>query len=75
MKSTDEKTKMSLYVRLDHYRWLWREKRIRERSIAWIVNQAIGQYRARIEKGRTKGSATSNTDPASSKEEEDSRGN
>ena len=54
MVKNEEKTKMSLYVDMSNYRWLWREKRIRERSIAWIVNQAIAQYRARIEKGRSK---------------------
>ena len=30
--------------------WLWRERRRRDRSIAWIVEQALKQYRARIEK-------------------------
>ena len=39
--------------------WLWKEKRRRERSIAWIVNQAITQYMNRIEGNITKKSTES----------------
>ena len=45
---------VSIKIEPAYHVWLWREKRRRERSIAWIVNQAISQYRDRLEKGRNK---------------------
>lgn len=45
--------KVTVQIEQTNLAWLWRERRRRERSIAWIVNQAISQYRERIE--RTKG--------------------
>ena len=48
----DEKQKMSIYLDMDVYAWLWREKRRRERPIAWIVNNALKQYKTRLEKSR-----------------------
>ena len=33
-------------------KWLYVEKRRRDRSMGWIINQALHQYMARTEKGR-----------------------
>lgn len=33
-------------------KWLYVEKRRRDRSMGWIINQALSQYMARVEKGR-----------------------
>ncbi len=46
--------KVTVQIEQANHAWLWRERRRRERSIAWIVNQAIAQYRERME--RSKGS-------------------
>lgn len=48
----DKVTKMTIYIDVSNYLWLWKEKRIRRRPMAWIVNTALAQYRDRIEKGR-----------------------
>ena len=47
--------KLTVQIEMGHLAWLWRERRRRERSIAWIVNQAIGQYRDRIDRPKRKG--------------------
>ena len=41
--------KVTVQIEQTNLAWLWRERRRRERSIAWIVNQAISQIE------RTKG--------------------
>ena len=46
--------KVTVQIEQGHLAWLWRERYRRERSIAWIVNQAIGQYRERIERSKRK---------------------
>jgi hypothetical protein len=50
--------KVTVQIEQSNHAWLWRERRRRERSIAWIVNQAITQYRERLErpKGKRNGS-------------------
>ena len=50
--------KVTVQIEQTNHAWLWRERRRRERSIAWIVNQAITQYRERLErpKGKRNGS-------------------
>ena len=45
---------VSIIIEQGNHAWLWRERRRRDRSIAWLVNQAISQYRDRLEKGRQK---------------------
>jgi len=45
---------VSVIIESGNHLWLWQERRRRDRSIAWIVNQAISQYRDRLEKGRHK---------------------
>ena len=45
---------VSVIIERGNHVWLWRERRRRDRSIAWLVNQAISQYRDRLEKGRQK---------------------
>ena len=46
--------KVTVQIEHSNLAWLWRERRRRERSIAWIVNQAITQYRERIERPKVK---------------------
>ena len=45
---------VSVIIERGNHTWLWQERRRRDRSIAWLVNQAISQYRDRLEKGRAK---------------------
>jgi len=50
----ERKQKVTVQVEQSNHAWLWRERRRRERSIAWIVNQAISQYRERLERSKGK---------------------
>lgn len=52
MKPRDQK--VTVQIEQSNHAWLWRERRQRERSIAWIVNQAITQYRERLERSRSR---------------------
>lgn len=47
--------KVTVQIEQTNHAWLWRERYRRERSIAWIVNQAISQYRERIDRSKMKG--------------------
>lgn len=50
-----EKTeRLNIAVELGMKNWLYREKRRRDRSMSWIINQALKQYRSRTEKGLAK---------------------
>lgn len=44
--------KVTVIIEQDLHAWLWRERRRRERPIAWLVNKAISQYRRQIERGQ-----------------------
>ena len=46
--------KVTVQIEQANHAWLWRERRRRERSIAWIVNQAISQYRERMERPKSR---------------------
>lgn len=49
-----EPERVQLLVRLDKdlHAWLLREKTKSGRSMTWMVENALGQWRDRIEKGR-----------------------
>lgn len=53
-ESAGRDCKVSVIIEGELHSWLWRERRRRDRSIAWIVNQAIKQYKDRIERGASK---------------------
>jgi hypothetical protein len=55
--------KITVQVEQSNHAWLWRERRRRERSIAWIVNQAITQYRERLERPKAKSKSKSKRAP------------
>lgn len=59
MNPRDEK--LTVQIEQQNLAWLWRERRRRDRSIAWIVNQAITQYRERIERPKGKKHGKRNT--------------
>ena len=46
-------SKLTVQIEQSNHAWLWRERGRRDRSIAWIVNEAIRQYRERMERSRT----------------------
>lgn len=52
MDSNPREHKITVFIEDDHYFWLREEKRRRERSMAWIINHAITQYRKTIERSR-----------------------
>lgn len=60
MKPRDQK--VTVQIEQANHAWLWRERRRRERSIAWIVNQAITQYRERLERPKSKSKSNSGVD-------------
>lgn len=45
----DRDFKCTIIIEREIHSWLWRERRRRERPIAWIVNQALKQYRKQFE--------------------------
>lgn len=44
----------SVVLDRDLMSWLWKEKRRRERSMSWIINNAMRQYMDRTEKNLAK---------------------
>lgn len=56
MKSeqTQRTAKVTVQIEPSNHAWLWKERRRRDRSIAWIINEAVRQYRDRMERSKAK---------------------
>ena len=54
MDDEDIRERIQIQIRfdVDLHEWLKREKRKSGRAISWMVNNAVSQWRDRLEKGR-----------------------
>lgn len=50
-----ERIQIQIRLDVDVHKWLKREKRKSGRSMSWMVNSVVSQWRDRLEKGRKDG--------------------